>query len=101
QRAPIVAARIDHTALNEGWVAEGSSTAQTRELQDGLGFLPFGSGGTLAARHATFRELGGFRTDMDYAEDVDFCWRAQLAGLPIYFVDGAVLRYRYRVSLRA
>jgi GT2 family glycosyltransferase len=98
---PIVAVRIDHETLNGGWALDGRSDAQTDGLQDGFGFLPFGSGGTLGVRREVFDELGGFAADMYYAEDVDFCWRAQLAGYEIAFVPDAVLRYRYRPSLRA
>jgi GT2 family glycosyltransferase len=98
---PIVAARIDHEFLNTGWTLTGRSDAQSDGLQDGFGFLPFGSGGTLGMRRDVFDRLGGFADDMDYAEDIDLCWRAQLAGIPIHFVPGAVLRYRYRPSLWA
>jgi GT2 family glycosyltransferase len=97
---PIVAASIDHETLNFGWTRDGRSGAQTAALQDGFGFLPFGSGGTLGVRREIFETLGGFADDMHYAEDVDFCWRAQLAGVPIHFVSQALLRYRYRPSLR-
>jgi GT2 family glycosyltransferase len=98
---PIVAARIDDAALNTGWILEGRSGAQSSDLQQGLGFLPFGSGGTLGVQYPVFEKLGGFAGNMDYAEDVDFCWRAQLAGVPIHFVKDAVVRYRYRPSLRS
>lgn len=97
----IVAASIDHATLNDGWTREGSSDVQTASLQNGHGFLPFGSGGTLAMRSDVFSALGGFAGDMDYAEDIDFCWRAQLAGYDIAFVPEAVLQYRYRPSLRS
>ncbi|MDQ1522030.1 MAG: hypothetical protein QOI55_3103 [Actinomycetota bacterium] len=98
---PLVAARIDHMTLNNGWVLDGRSNAQGSALQDGFGFLPFGSGGTLGVHHDVFDALGGFSDEMHYAEDVDFCWRAQLAGIPIHYVPDAALRYQYRASLRA
>jgi GT2 family glycosyltransferase len=97
----IVAARIDHVTLNDGWVVDGRSGAQTNALQNHLGFLPFGSGGTLGVRADVFEAVGGFASDMHYAEDIDFCWRAQLAGYDIGFVPDAVLRYRYRTRLRS
>jgi GT2 family glycosyltransferase len=97
----IVAARIDDSTLNDGWIFESRSGSQSRDLQRSLGFLPFGSGGTLGVQYPVFEELGGFAANMDYAEDVDFCWRAQLAGVPIHFVSDAVVRYRYRPSLRS
>jgi glycosyltransferase involved in cell wall biosynthesis len=98
---PIVAARIDDATLNNGWILDGRSGVQSSGLQRSLGFLPFGSGGTLGVQYPIFDELGGFADNMHYAEDVDFCWRAQLAGVPISFVPEAVVRYRYRPSLRS
>lgn len=98
---PIVAASIDDTSLNVGWIRDAHSRAQSQDLQRSLGFLPFGSGGTLGVRRDVFESLGGFASDMHYAEDVDFCWRAQLAGIPIAFVPDAVLRYQYRATLRS
>ncbi|HEY5011751.1 MAG TPA: glycosyltransferase [Acidimicrobiia bacterium] len=98
---PIVAARIDDSTLNDGWILESRSGTQSADLQHGLGFLPFGSGGTLGVQNPVFEDLGGFADNMHYAEDVDFCWRAQLAGVPIHFVSDAVVRYRYRPSLRS
>jgi GT2 family glycosyltransferase len=100
-RHPLVAARIDDATLNTGWILDGSSGVQSADLQQSLGFLPFGSGGTLGVQHDVFATLGGFADGMDYAEDVDFCWRAQLSGVPILFVPDAVVRYRYRPSLRS
>jgi GT2 family glycosyltransferase len=97
----IVAARIDDVTLNAGWILDGRSGAQTNGLQNHLGFLPFGSGGTLGVRREVFETVGGFADDMHYAEDIDFCWRAQLAGCAIEFVPDAVLRYRYRTHLRS
>jgi GT2 family glycosyltransferase len=100
-RHPLVASRIDDSTLNNGWILEGRSGAQSADLQHSLGFLPYGSGGTLGVQHSVFASLGGFAADMDYAEDIDFCWRAQLSGVPIFFVPDAVVRYRYRPSLRS
>jgi len=96
---PLVASRIDDSTLNNGWILDGRSGAQSADLQHNLGFLPYGSGGTLGVRYSVFEALGGFADDMDYAEDVDFCWRAQLSGVPIFFVPDAVVRYRYRPTL--
>ena len=95
----IVAARIDDETLNDGWISESRSGAQSRELQRVFGFLPFGSGGTLGVRRELFESLGGFSGDMDYAEDVDFCWRAQMSGHTIHIVPNAAIRYRYRSGL--
>ena len=46
-----------------------------------FGFLPAGLGANLAARRDAFLRLGGFDESMRVGEDIDFCWRSQLAGL--------------------
>ncbi|MEC7292857.1 MAG: glycosyltransferase family 2 protein, partial [Actinomycetota bacterium] len=42
-----------------------------------------------------FRALGGFDEEMGmFGEDLDFCWRAQIAGGKIMVVPGAIARHR-------
>ncbi|MEJ7582565.1 MAG: glycosyltransferase family 2 protein [Acidimicrobiales bacterium] len=53
----------------------------------------------LGVRRTVFDRLGGF-ADGD-GEDVDLCWRAQLAGCRLRHVPAATLHYRYRTSLPA
>jgi GT2 family glycosyltransferase len=98
QTASVVAARLDHT-LDPEWMRGVGSAVQTDALQNGLGFLPFGAGASLGFRKAVFDELGGFREHATFCEDVDLCWRAQLAGYEIAFVPDAVIRYRSRPTL--
>ena len=46
-------------------------------------------------RTELFVRLGGFDAGMTFrGEDVDFCWRAQMAGARVMFVGGAVARHR-------
>jgi GT2 family glycosyltransferase len=94
----IVAARLDHT-LDAAWMRDVGSAVQTEGLQNGFGFLPFGAGASLGFRRAVFKQIGGFREHATLCEDVDICWRAQLAGYEIGFVPDAVVRYRSRPTL--
>jgi GT2 family glycosyltransferase len=55
-------------------------------------------GCSLGFQREVFESLGGFREDATYCEDVEICWRAQLAGHSIQFVPDAVLHYRPRPS---
>ena len=42
-----------------------------------------------------FRVLGGFDKEMGmFGEDLDFCWRAQIAGGKVMVVPGAIARHR-------
>jgi len=95
----VVAARLDHVALDPSWMATVGSTFQTKGLEDGFGFLPFGAGCSLGFQRSVFDAMGGFRERASYCEDVDICWRAQLAGYRIEFVPNAVVHYRSRTTL--
>ncbi|MGH9180494.1 MAG: glycosyltransferase family 2 protein, partial [Acidimicrobiales bacterium] len=51
-------------------------------------------GAAMVVRRDTFEMLGAFAGDFfAYYEDVDWCWRAQLAGLRIRFVPAGVVRH--------
>ncbi|MYI15267.1 MAG: glycosyltransferase family 2 protein, partial [Acidimicrobiaceae bacterium] len=52
-------------------------------------------------RTELFVRLGGFDAGMTFrGEDVDFCWRAQMAGARVMFVGGAVVRHRGGLASR-
>jgi GT2 family glycosyltransferase len=51
-------------------------------------------GAALVTRAATVRQLGGLANQFfGYFEDIDWCWRAQLAGLRIRYEPAAVVRH--------
>lgn len=95
---PFVAARVD-VSLNTGWVARSRDPFQHEGLLDVFNYLPFGIGCTLGVRREVFHTVGGFRGEIRFDEDVDFCWRVQQAGMPLVFVPEAVVRYRFRDDL--
>ena len=101
--APLVAARMDCDTLNPGWARGARTPAQVRSLGDGLGFLPYAAGCTIGTHRSAFEQVGGFDSTMiGAAEDVDLCWRIQLAvPCSIVFVPDAVVAYRFRDSLRS
>ncbi len=66
-----------------------------------LGFLPAGHLCNLAVTRSLFDQLGGFDEHfVGGADDVDFCWRAQLAGARFQYLPDAVVNYRFRPNLR-
>lgn len=98
----LVAARLEVDTLNPAWAATSRRPAQVESLGSGLGFLPYAGGQTLGIRHELFDAIGGFDPTMPgAAEDVDLCWRAQLAGASLTYAPDAVVQYRYRTSLLA
>jgi hypothetical protein len=53
----------------------------------------------MAVRRSVFLELGGFDEDFfAYFEDVDFCWRAWLAGYKVMLVSTSILYHQVGAS---
>ena len=73
----------------------------TRHATAQLGFLPFGLGANLAVRSEAFEAVSGFRENFLVGEDIDLCWRLQLAGYRFSFADGAVVRKREPTDTRS
>jgi glycosyltransferase involved in cell wall biosynthesis len=98
--AEFVAARLDHEALNPGWVRAAYGDAwQVHGLDPLFQFLPVAGGGTIGVTREVFEAVGGFDPDLSGAEDVAFAWNVQLQGSALRFVSDAVLRHRYRATL--
>ena len=65
-------------------------------------FLPYAIGACLGVRRAVWAALGGFEEGYRGGhEEVDFAWRAQLAGHRIAFAPTAVVDYRLRTTVGA
>jgi glycosyltransferase involved in cell wall biosynthesis len=71
----VVAGVFDFWSLN-GLRVSPDQPASMRQL----GFLPAGLGANLAVRRRAFEDVGGFAEEMLVGEDIDLCWRLQLAG---------------------
>jgi glycosyltransferase involved in cell wall biosynthesis len=67
----------------------------------GFNFLPSITGGNSGMRKSLILELGGFDERYPSGEDVEFFWRAMLAGHEVKFVADAMLEYRLRTGVRA
>ena len=63
------------------------------------GFLHYVQAANLGVWKDVFLDVGGFGTDFEAGEDIDFCWRAQLAGYRLEFAPEAEVWYRHRESL--
>lgn len=63
--------------------------------------LPAASSNNLGVRRAVFDELGGFDETLRTGEDVDLCWRVQLAGYRLAGEPRAVVDVRRRTGLVA
>jgi glycosyltransferase involved in cell wall biosynthesis len=98
--ADVVGGALDHRSLNDPELADLRGGAET-ELPRAFAFLPYAISANMAVWRDVWEALGGWDTGFPGAagEDVDFCWRAQLAGYTIAFAPAAVARYRHRDAL--
>jgi glycosyltransferase involved in cell wall biosynthesis len=65
-------------------------------------FLPVAQGCNVGLDRAVWQAVGGWAEDLPLAgEDVDFSWRAQLAGFDIRSAPTAVISYRLRPTIRS
>ena len=67
---------------------------------DSFRYLPWNRSSNIGVHRSVFQALGGFDEERVLGEDVDFCWRAQLAGHQLRFVADAFVAYRDRSTLR-
>lgn len=94
--ADLVAGVFDFGAL-EGAPTDHPVPAATRQL----GFLPFGLSANLALPRSVFDATQGFDESLSPEEDVDLCWRVQLAGYRFVVEETAVVAKRERASTAA
>jgi glycosyltransferase involved in cell wall biosynthesis len=96
----IVACSTDTELLNPAWTKAVRGNFQGRGLQK-VSYPPYmhhAGGGTLGFKKTLHKELGGFDPELPCLHDTDFCFKAQIAGHQIYFVEKAVISIRFRPS---
>ena len=97
----LVTGAIELARLNppEILLARGTAQTESRLPSGPCQFLSYALSCNLFVLRSTFLGLGGFDEALPYDEDVDFSWRAQLAGLTLGLAPDAVVHYRYRTSV--
>ena len=93
--ADLVAGVFDFSAL-DGVPTSIPAPAATRQL----GFLPFALGANLAVRREVFETVKGFCEELSPEEDVDLCWRLQLAGYRFAVASDAIVEKRERAGVK-
>jgi glycosyltransferase involved in cell wall biosynthesis len=95
----LVAGPIDYRRLNPPDVRAWRG-AQVASVTRVLGFLLAGHGANLGFTRGVYHAIGGFDEGFVFGgPDIEFCWRAQLAGYMLTEVPSAVVHYRIRASL--
>jgi glycosyltransferase involved in cell wall biosynthesis len=93
--ADLVAGVFDFSAL-DGVPQSIPVPAATRQL----GFLPFALGANFGVRREAFEAVQGFSEELSPGEDVDLCWRLQLAGYRFAVSVDAAVEKRERNGVR-
>jgi glycosyltransferase involved in cell wall biosynthesis len=94
----VVASRFEPNKLNPPWIPRIVHCPQ----QDGLQlykyppFLPHAGGCGLGVKRSVYEAVGGFDETILVLDDTDFCFKVQLLGNTLHFVQNAVIHIRYR-----
>ena len=104
QSADFVGSAIDDFALNDSDLIAPGEGMQTREA----GFanfigplkLPFAVGATIGISRKLWETVGDFDVTIGHLWDIDYSWRAQLAGFELKFVPDALMNYRQRTTVK-
>jgi len=93
----LVGGHIDHQRLNPSnhrWL-DPVATLSAKPL-------PFWLSCNLAIRRSVLREIGGWEAALpcQSGEDIELCWKAQLAGFSLGYEENTVMHYRMRSTLR-
>lgn len=86
-----VASRFDYQRLN------GTFGVQRDRLQ-GLNpkFLPHAGGCGLGVRASVHEAIGGFDETIKFLEDMEYCFRIQIAGYSLFYAEQALIHIRER-----
>jgi glycosyltransferase involved in cell wall biosynthesis len=96
-RADLLGGVYETDVLNDPVVRAWRDPLPTEHLPEAGRFLRFAVGGNLAVWAEVLQSMGGFNEDYERgATDVEFSWRAQLAGFELQFIRGAIVHHRYR-----
>jgi GT2 family glycosyltransferase len=100
--SPAVGGALERRTLNSRVALAARPPKESDALLDTFAFLRYPPGANCGFRKEVWTRLGGFDESYRYGgDDVEFFWRAQLAGHRLAFVPEAVVHYRLRGEPRA
>ena len=92
---------VDIVTLNPPWLVASRGTTGTTAAAVFEGRFPFASSCNMGIRRARLLDANGFDEDLVAGEDIDLSMRLHCAGVALAFVPDALVRYRYRPTLRS
>jgi glycosyltransferase involved in cell wall biosynthesis len=96
----LVGGREEREALNDAMARawHGGSRPPMTDLHSDYRFMPYVSGGNCGVWTGVARQIGWDESFSFGASDIEFAWRAQLAGFRASFQSAAVVQVRYRTA---
>lgn len=96
-----VGCRIDDKKLNSPAIRSLWGPAEDWEsLPVILDYLPAAASCGFGFTRQLYNDIGPLDESLIRLHDIDYCWRAQLAGKTLHFLPNAVVHYRYRPTLK-
>lgn len=99
--ADLVAGALEGRALNSSHRAAVAWEVSSEITMPWWPRYPAGASSNLAVRAEVFRAIGGFDESLRTGEDIDLCWRVQIAGYSFARSASAVVHSRQRDGRRA
>ncbi len=96
----LVTGPLDITTLNPEWVLETRGRTIASGPGQFFGVFEFAHSCNLGFQRAPVERVGGFDETLAAGEDVELSGRLWRAGVKLAYLDAAVVRYRYRTTMR-
>jgi glycosyltransferase involved in cell wall biosynthesis len=91
---------LDVHTLNADWLVKTRGLAIETGAGSFLGAFPFAHSCNVAFRRSLLERVGYFDETLRNGSDVELSYRIWRAGVPLHYLDDAVVSYRYRTTLR-
>ncbi|HEY8555176.1 MAG TPA: glycosyltransferase family A protein [Burkholderiales bacterium] len=103
KRHVFVSGALEGKRLNTAPLARYRRESQTSGIQQYVypPFLPHAGAGNMGMQRALFDAIGGFDESLETLFETDFCWKAQLRGIPLTPLPHALVHVRHRDRVRA
>ncbi|MGA9871441.1 MAG: glycosyltransferase [Rhodococcus sp. (in: high G+C Gram-positive bacteria)] len=99
QQHDVVGTAVETSTINSARALSWTPTTPP-ERQGKTAFLPFAIGASLGCWAEVYRAIGGMDNEFATSQDVEFSWRAQLAGYSFGWSNEQLVSYRLRDELR-
>lgn len=99
-----VTGSLEYTKLNAPWIVEAHGDgAQAKGLLkvEHAPYLPFAYGCNLGMKRSVYETVGECDTTFPCAWDMDYSFRAQLAGISLHYLPNLIIHYRVRHTWKA